>query len=56
VWYFAEFLGPELQSIDLISAQDMRRFISALRGKPKYSSYPFNKPQKAKLSVQSIET
>ena len=56
VGYFTEFLGPEQQDIAAITADDLRRFIIALRDMPKFAHHPYNKPQTAKLSVQSIET
>jgi len=56
VGYFAEFLGPEQQDIEVITGNDLRRFIIALQGKPKFANHPYNKPQQAKLSSQSIET
>jgi pimeloyl-ACP methyl ester carboxylesterase len=54
--YFAEFLGPEQPDIAAITADDLRRFIIALRDRRKFAHHPYNKPQAAKLSVQSIET
>ncbi len=56
VGYFVDFLGPEQQNINSITGNDLRRFIIALRDKPKFANYPYNKPQQAKLSAQSIET
>jgi len=56
VGYFAEFLGPDQQDIGTITGNDLRRFIIALQGKPKFANHPYNKPQQAKLSSQSIET
>ena len=56
VGYFADFLGPEQQGIGAITGNDLRRFIIALQGKPKFANHPYNKPQQAKLSSQSIET
>jgi len=56
VGYFADFLGPEQQDIGAITGNDLRRFIIALQNKPKFANHPYNKPQLAKLSVQSIET
>jgi integrase/recombinase XerD len=56
VGYFANFLGPERQDLDDITGNDMRRFIIALREKPKFANHPHNKQQQAKLSAQSIET
>jgi len=56
VGYFAEFLGPGQQDIGIITGNDLRRFIIALRDKPKFANHPYNKPQQTKLSVQSIET
>ena len=55
VRYFANFLGDD-QDISTITANDLRRFIIALQGSSKYLSHPFNKPQQAKLSPQSIQT
>ncbi len=56
VGYFAEFLSPEQQDIGNITGNDLRRFIIALQGKLKFANHPYNKPQQAKLSSQSIET
>jgi len=56
VGYFADFFGPEQQDIGAITGNDLRRFIIALQGKPKFANHPYNKPQKEKLSAQSIET
>jgi len=56
VGYFAEFLGPEQQDIGTITGNDLRRFIIALQGRPKFANHPYNKPQQAKLSSQSIKT
>ena len=56
VGYFAEFLGPSQQDIGTIKGNDLRRFNNALQEKPKFSNHPYNKPQTAKLSAQSIET
>ena len=56
VGYFAEFLDPEQQDIGAITGNDLRQFIIALQGKPKFSNHPYNKTQQAKLSSQSIET
>jgi site-specific recombinase XerD len=56
VGYFAEFLGPNQPDIAAITGDDLRRFIIALRDRPKYAHHPYNKPQTAKLSSQSIET
>ncbi len=56
VGYFAEFLGPDQQDINAITGNDLRRFIIALRDKPKFANHPYNKQQQAKLSAQSIET
>jgi site-specific recombinase XerD len=53
--YFGEFLG-EKQDIQEITADDLRRFIIALQRTPKFRHHPFNRPQEAKLSPQSIET
>ncbi len=54
--YFAKFLGPEQQDIETITGNDLRRFIIALQGRAKFANHPYNKPQQAKLSAQSIET
>ncbi|HUV45598.1 MAG TPA: tyrosine-type recombinase/integrase [Dehalococcoidia bacterium] len=56
VGYFADFLGPDHQDIASITASDFRRFVIALQGKHKFSQHPYNKPQQAKLSPQSIDT
>jgi site-specific recombinase XerD len=56
VGYFSDFLGRERQDIASITGNDLRRFIIALQGKQKFSQHPYNKPQQAKLSPQSIET
>ncbi len=56
VGYFNEFLSPEQHDIGTITGNDLRRFIIALRDKPKFANHPYNKPQQAKLSAQSIET
>ncbi|MGD9116967.1 MAG: tyrosine-type recombinase/integrase [Dehalococcoidia bacterium] len=56
VGYFAEFLGPEPPDIAAITADDLRRFIIALRDRRKFAHHPYNKPQTVRLSVQSIET
>ncbi len=56
VGYFAEFLGLEQQDLSTVTGNDLRRFIIALQDKPKFSNHPYNKPQAAKLSAQSIET
>ena len=56
VSYFANFLSPDNQDIASISGNDLRHFIIALQGKHKFSNHPYNKPQQAKLSPQSIET
>jgi hypothetical protein len=52
--YFAEFLGPRHQDIGMTKANDLRWFIIALQEKPKFSNHPYNKPQTAKLSAQSV--
>jgi integrase/recombinase XerD len=54
--YFADFLGPDQQSMAEISGNDLRRFIIALQGKQRLSHHPYAKPQAGKLSPQSIET
>jgi len=56
IGYFTDFLSPQRQDIASITANDFRRFIIALQGKHKFSQHPYNKPQQAKLSPQSIET
>ena len=56
IGYFADFLGPECQDIASITANDFRQFVIALQGKHKFSQHPYNKPQQAKVSPQSIET
>jgi site-specific recombinase XerD len=56
VSYFADFLGPERQDIASITANDLRHFIIALQDKQKFSNHPYNKPQKERLSPQSIDT
>ena len=56
ITYFSDFLGPERQVIADITGNDLRRFIVALRDKVKFSNHPYNKPQRCKLSLQSIET
>ena len=54
--FFTEFLGSDQQDIGTITGNDLRRFIIALQDKPKFANHPHNKPQRAKLSAQSIET
>jgi len=56
VGYFAEFLGSEQQDIGTITGNDLRRFIIALQGRPKFAHHPYNKTQQTILSSQSIET
>ena len=56
VGYFADFLGPKQQDIGMLKGNDLRRFIIALQEKPKFANHPYNKPQTAKLSAQSIDT
>ena len=56
ITYFADFLGPERQDIASITGNDLRRFIIALQEKRKFSHHPYNKPQQANLSPQSVET
>ena len=56
VGYFSDFLGPDGQDIANITGNDLRRFILALQSKNKYSHHPYNKPQQAKLSPQSVLT
>jgi len=55
VGYFSDFLGDN-QKITTITANDLRHFIIALQERSKFQNHPFNKPQKEKLSGQSIET
>ncbi len=55
VSHFSKFLGNN-QEITNITAGDLRRFIIALQDTHKFSNHPFNKPQQAKLSAQSIRT
>jgi integrase/recombinase XerD len=55
VSYFSAFLG-ENQNLTNITANDLRRFIVILQDANKFSNHPFNKPQKAKLSPQSVQT
>jgi len=45
--YFAEFLGSEQQDIGTITGNDLRRFIIALQGRPKFAYHPYNKTQQA---------
>jgi integrase/recombinase XerD len=56
VEYFVDFLGPEHQEISNITANELRRFIIALQDKQRFSNHPYNKPQKEKLSPQSVDT
>ena len=56
VGYFADFLGSDNQDIASITGNELRRFIIALQDKHKFSNHPYNRPQQAKLSPQSIET
>jgi len=55
VRYFSDFLGGD-QDLSAITANDLRRFIIALQGAEKYRNHPYNRPQQARLSPQSIET
>lgn len=55
VSYFCQFLGDK-EDIATITANDFRRFIIALRDKPKFSGHPLNKTQQEKLSSQTINT
>ena len=55
VSYFCQFLGDK-EDIATITANDFRRFIIALRDKPKFSQHPLNKTQQEKLSSHSINT
>jgi site-specific recombinase XerD len=56
VQYFAQFLGPGAHQIADITGNDFRRFMIALRDKPKFSDHPFNRPMTATLSAQSVST
>jgi site-specific recombinase XerD len=56
VSYFADFLGSERQDIASITSNDLRRFIVALQDKQRFANHPYNKPQKEKLSPQSVDT
>ncbi|AKG53518.1 hypothetical protein DGWBC_0852 [Dehalogenimonas sp. WBC-2] len=42
VGYFADFLNSKTQDPSAISGHDLRRFIIALRDKPKFSNHPYN--------------
>ena len=55
VIYFSNFLGDN-PDIEAITANDLRRFTIGLQDTHKFSHHPFNKPQQAKLSPQSINT
>lgn len=55
IGYFANFLGPNCQDIAGITGHDLRRFIVALKDKPKFSNHPYNKPRLAKLSPYSVD-
>jgi site-specific recombinase XerD len=55
VKYFGDFLGGD-PDISAVTAEDFRRFIITLQQAPKFRDHPYNKPQQAKLSPQSIET
>jgi len=55
VSYFSNFLGDNYD-IGAITANDLRRFIIALQDRDKFSYHPFNKPQRAKLSAQTVNT
>ena len=55
VRHFSEFLGDQ-EDIAAITANDLRRFINALRDSRKYHQHPYNRPQEQKLSESSINT
>jgi integrase/recombinase XerD len=55
VSYFSNFLGDN-PDIEAITGNDLRRFIISLQDTHKFCHHPFNKPQQAKLSPQSINT
>ncbi len=56
VKYFAEFLGPDLPAVEDVTGDDLRRFIIALRERPKFATHRYNRTQKAPVSLQSIDT
>ena len=53
--YFSNFLGDN-PDIEAITGNDLRRFIIGLQDTHKLCHHPFNKPQQAKPSPQSINT
>jgi site-specific recombinase XerD len=55
VRYFSEFLGHDADITDL-TTDDLRRFILACQDSHRFRNHPFTKPQKEKLSPQSVET
>jgi len=55
VGYFSDFLGGDLD-IEMITGNDLRRFIIALQDSQKYRNHPYTKQQHNKLSPQTIET
>ena len=55
VGYFSDFLGGDL-NIEMITVNDLRRFIIALQDSQKYRNHPYTKQQHNKLSPQTIET
>ncbi len=55
VRYFTDFLGGDAD-IAGITADDLRRFIIALQDSYRFRNHPYARPQKEKLSAQSVET
>lgn len=53
VCYFARFLGSDIE-IDLVNANDLRRFITALQGKKAFSNHPFTATQNRPLSPHTV--
>jgi integrase/recombinase XerD len=56
VGYFADFLGPEPPEIGAITGDDLRRFVIALKDRPKFANHPYNRQKKEKVSLVSIDT
>ncbi len=54
--YFTEFLGPELPEVQTVTGDDLRRFVIALRERPKFTTHPYNRTQTSSVSLQSIDT
>jgi len=52
---FSKFLGDP-EDIAAVSANDLRRFINALRDSHKYSNHPCNRPRDEKISESTINT